>query len=68
MNKIDLQSLKQIALQVDQINTSLDAVRNTDEYSDASFQSFKGIDEYLTTAIMLIEEVIKNETANNNSS
>ena len=63
MIKIDLDDLKNIALQIDEANTSTEYIReNAQYYSKSTYLAFKGVDEYLTTAVMLVEEIIKNES------
>jgi hypothetical protein len=62
MNKIDLEALKSHALNIDEINTAVEHIKENTVHTASSFAAMKGIDEYLTTAVILIEEVIKNET------
>lgn len=64
MNNIELDDLNNLSKGIDEINSALDVMRNTAKHGTASHQAFKGVDEYLTTAVMLILEIIKNETAN----
>lgn len=61
MNNIDLESLEQIKNQLSQANTSICAIKHDAIMTEASKLSLRGVDEYLTTAIMLVWEVIKNE-------
>jgi len=61
MNKIDLEALKSHSHNIDEINVALKYVREHSILSGISFKAFQGIDEYLTTAVMLIEEILKNK-------
>ena len=61
MNKLDIEQLQSYAHSIDETNTAIENVRETTVHTAQSFTAMKGIDEYLTTAVMLIEEVIKNE-------
>ena len=65
MNKLDLEALGNHSINIDVINTALEHIKEHSEHSQASFQAFKGIDEYLTTVVMLIEEIIVNEKSDN---
>ena len=64
MNKIDLEALNTYTHTIDDVNTAIELIRNNAVHSKESHLVFKGIDEYLTTTVMLIEEVIKNERTN----
>ena len=57
MNKIDLEALGNHSINIDVINTALEHIKEHSEHSQASFQAFKGIDEYLTIVVLLFLRV-----------